>query len=95
MNTSLKTIIFNPKEVLGILDLRLMGYYNYIKQGIVHQNLSTYCRFELADTLCEQFNIFVNTMKKREKEEIQENVHGYIKAMKKITCQIEKYERNI
>ena len=30
-NSSLKTVIFNPKEMLGILDLRLVGYYK-IKQ---------------------------------------------------------------
>ena len=34
MNSGLETVIFNPKEMLGILDLRLMGYYK-IKQGIV------------------------------------------------------------
>ena len=68
-NTDLETVIFNPKEVIGILDLRLMGYYK-IKQGILQQNLSNYYRFESADTLCEQF---INTMKKREKEETQES----------------------
>ena len=26
-NSSLKTIIFDPKEMLGILDLRSVGYY--------------------------------------------------------------------
>ena len=38
-NSDWDTVIFNPKEILGILDLRLMGYYK-IKQGILHQNLS-------------------------------------------------------
>ena len=70
-NTGLETVIVNPKEVIGILDLRLMGYYK-MKQGILQQNLSKYYRFESADTLCEQFNKFINIMKKREKEEIQE-----------------------
>ena len=32
-------MIFNPKEMLGILDLRSMGYYK-IKQGILQQNLN-------------------------------------------------------
>ena len=27
MNSSSKTFIVNPKEALGILDLRLLGYY--------------------------------------------------------------------
>ena len=51
----LKTVIYDPKEMLRILDLRLMGYYR-IKQGILQQNVSKYYRFELADTLCEHFN---------------------------------------
>ena len=52
------TVIFDPKEMLWILDLRLVGYYK-IKQGILQQNLSKYYRFESADTLCEQFNKFL------------------------------------
>ena len=32
-NSSLEIVTFNPKEMLGILDLRLIGYYK-IKQGI-------------------------------------------------------------
>ena len=39
-NSSLETVIFDPK-MLGILDLRLVGYYK-IKQGILEQNLSKY-----------------------------------------------------
>ena len=44
-NSGLEMVIFNPKEMLGILDLRLMGYYK-IKQGILHHNLSKYYRFQ-------------------------------------------------
>ena len=36
-NSSLETIIFDPKEMLGILDLQLIGY-DKIKQGILQQN---------------------------------------------------------
>ena len=72
-NTVLETVMFNPIEVIRILDLRLMGYYK-INQGILQQNLSKYCRFESADALCEQFNKFINTMKKREKEEMEEKI---------------------
>ena len=64
----LERVIFDPKEMLGILDLRSMGYYK-IKQGILQQNLSTYYMFESADILCEQFNNFINTLKKERKEE--------------------------
>ena len=54
-NSSLDTVIFDPNELLGILDLTSLGYYK-IKQGILQQNLGKYYRFRSADTLCEQFN---------------------------------------
>ena len=62
-NSSLETDIFDPKEMLWILDLRLIRYYT-IKQGIMQQNLSKYFWFESADILCEQLNKFTNTLKK-------------------------------
>ena len=62
-NSGVETVIFDPEEMIGILDLRLMGYYK-IEKGILQQNLSKYYRFESADTLCEQFNKFINTFKK-------------------------------
>ena len=40
-NNGRDTIIFKPEEMLGILDLRSLGYYK-IKQGILQQNLSKY-----------------------------------------------------
>ena len=62
-NSGLETVMFDPKEMLGILDLRLMYYYK-VKQGILHQNVSKYYRIKSADTLCEQFNTFIITLKK-------------------------------
>ena len=50
--------------------MRLIGYYK-IKQGILQQNLSKYYSFKLADILREQFNKFINTLKK-EKEETKD-----------------------
>ena len=44
-NNGLDTIIFDPKEMIGILDLRSLGYYK-IKQDIKQQNLSKYYRLE-------------------------------------------------
>ena len=45
-----------------------MGSYK-IKQGILQKNLNKYYRLESADTLCEQFNNFINTLKKERKKE--------------------------
>ena len=71
-NNGLDTIIFDPKEMLAIIDLRSLGYYK-IKQGTLQQNLSKYYRFETADTWCEEFNKFINTLKKeRHSEESKE-----------------------
>ena len=52
--------------MIGIVNLRSLGYYK-IKQGILQQNLSKHYRFERVETLCEYFNTFVNTLKKRKR----------------------------
>ena len=74
-NCTIETVIFDPKEMLGILHLRWMGYYK-IKQGILQQNLSKYYKLESAYTLCEHFNRFINTLKKKERKKCKRNVHG-------------------
>ena len=67
VNNGKETIIFKPKEMIGIVDLRLLGYYK-IKQGILQQNLNKYYR------LCKYFNIFINILKKeREQTELKES----------------------
>ena len=70
-NSCFEMVIFDSKEMLGIQYLRSMGYYK-IKQGILQHNLSKYYRFKSADTLCEQFNRFINMLKKERKGETQE-----------------------
>ena len=73
INKGKDTMIFKPEEMLGIIDLRSLGYYK-IKQGILQQNLSRYYRFEKAEKLCEYFNKFVNTLKKeREQKSPRDN----------------------
>ena len=67
VNNGTDTIIFKPKEMIWIVDLRLLGYYK-IKQGILQLNLSKHFRFEKAGTLCEYFNKFVNTLKKERED---------------------------
>ena len=67
-NAGKDTMILNPKEMIGIVDIRSLGYYK-IKQGILQQNLSRYNKFEEASKLCEYFNRFVDTLKK-EREQV-------------------------
>ena len=66
VNNSIETIIFKPEEMIGIVDLRFLGYYK-IKQGILQQNLNKHYRFERAETLCKYFNKFI----KKEREQIE------------------------
>ena len=65
-NNMEETVIFEPKQMLGILDLRSLGYYK-IKQGILQHNLSKCYHFESAEKLCEEFKTLVNELKKDEK----------------------------
>ena len=58
-NNTQETVIFDPKEMIDILDLRSSGYYK-IRQGVLHQILSKCYHFESADRLCEEFNALVN-----------------------------------
>ena len=66
-NTGKDTMILKPEEMIGIVDIRSLGYY-IIKQGILHQNLSKYYRFEEAEKLCDYFNKFVDTLKKEREQ---------------------------
>ena len=88
-NSSLEIMIFDLKEMLGILDLRSIGYYK-VKQGILQENLSKYYRFESADILCEQFIKFINTLKK-EKEETKDKYPWLDQGDERRNIQTRKY----
>ena len=67
-NNMQETVMFDPTEMIGILDLRSLGYHK-IKQDVLEQNLSKHFHFESADAICKQFNRFVNLLKKEENSE--------------------------
>ena len=46
-----KTVTFDPTQMLGIIDLRSLGYCK-IKQGVLQQNLSHMYHFESAHEVC-------------------------------------------
>ena len=71
INSNLETLILNPREALGILDLRSLGYC-MIKQGIIQQKLSRFYKFESADEVCMQFNNLINTLRKEQKSDTGE-----------------------
>ena len=76
-NKGKDTMIFKPEEMIGIIDLRSLGYYK-IKQGILQQNLSKYYRFEKAEKLCKYFNRFVNTLKKEREQKSPEDNYPWL-----------------
>ena len=56
-----KAVVFHLKEMLGIIDLRSLGYYK-IKQGVFQQNLSCMYHFESVNEVCNQFNGLINSL---------------------------------
>ena len=46
-----KTVTFGWTEMIGVIDLRLLGFYK-IKQDILQEHLSKHYHFELADDIC-------------------------------------------
>ena len=77
MNNSQETMIFDPNQVLGILDLRSLGYYK-IKQGVLQQNLIKNYHFESVEKLCEEFNAIINERKKLEEKEIEKDKYLWL-----------------
>ena len=70
-NSTQQKVTFNLEHVVGIVDLRSLGYYK-IKQGVLQQNLSHY-HLESAENVCNQYNKLINTLRKEEQEA---RVHG-------------------
>ena len=62
-----EAVTSHPKEILGIIDLRSLGYYK-IKQGVLQQNLSCTHHYKSANEVCNQFNKLINTLREEEKE---------------------------
>ena len=60
-------MIFKQKEMIGVIGLRLLGYYK-INQGILQQNLNRYYKFVEAEKLCEYFNNFEKTLKEEREQ---------------------------
>ena len=64
-NKTDETVTFGRKEMIGVVDLRSLGFYK-IKQEILQEHLGRHYHFELADDICNQYNRFVNLMRKEE-----------------------------
>ena len=65
-NKTHKTVTFGQTERIGVVDLRSLGFYK-IKQEVLQEHLGKHYHFDL----CNQYNRFVNLMRKEE-----ENTEG-------------------
>ena len=88
-NNTQEMVIFEPKQMLGILDLRSLGHYK-IRQGVLQQNLSKCYHFESVGKLCEEFNTLVNDLKKHEKISEKEK-YPWLEDSDESTLQTERY----
>ena len=64
-NRTEETVTFGWTEMIGVIVLRSLGFYK-IKQELLQEHLSKHYHFELADDVCNQYNRFVNLMRKEE-----------------------------
>ena len=64
-NKAHKIVTFGRTDMMGILDLRSLGFYK-IKQEVLQEHLGRHYHFKLADNVCDQYNRFVNLMRKEE-----------------------------
>ena len=82
-----KTVTFNRTEMIGILDLKSLDFYK-IKQEVLQEHLGRHYHFKLADDVCDQYNRFVNLMRKE--EENSENKFPWLDDMDKRKCMTDR-----
>ena len=76
-NSTQDAVTFDPEDMLGIIDLRSLGYYK-IKQGVLQQNLTCMYHFESVNTVCDQFNRLINTLRKEEEKTNGTDKHPWL-----------------
>ena len=64
-NKTHETVTFGWTEMIGVIDVRSLGFYK-IKQEVLQEYLGKHYHFELTDDICNQYNRFVNLMRKEE-----------------------------
>ena len=60
-----KIVTFGQTEMIRVIDLRSLGFYK-IKQEVLQEHLGKHYHFKLADDVCNQYNRFMNLMRKEE-----------------------------
>ena len=64
-NKTHEAVTFGRMEMIGIVDLRSLGFYT-IKQEVLQEHLGRHYHFKLTGDICNQYNRFVNLMTKEE-----------------------------
>ena len=64
-NKTHETVTFGRTEIMGIVDLRPLGFYK-IKQEVLQEHLGRHYHFELEEDVCDQYTRFVILMRKEE-----------------------------
>ena len=64
-NTTHENVTFGQTETIGVVDLRSLGFCK-IKQEVLQEHFGRHYHFKLADDICNQYNRFVNLMRKEE-----------------------------
>ena len=72
-NNTNDVVVFDRQDMIGILDIRSLGYYKG-KPDMLQKHLGEQYHFKLAENICDQFNQFVNLLKKEE-ENPKEKYH--------------------
>ena len=65
-NTTHENVTFGRTEMIEVVDLRSLGFYK-MKQEVLQEHLGRRYHFELADNVCNQYNRFVNLIRKEDK----------------------------
>ena len=76
-NNTRETLIFDTRAMIGILDLRSLGYCE-IKQGVLQQNLNKYYHFEEVDKVCEEFNKLVEMVRQEEEKDSKKERYPWL-----------------
>ena len=74
MNNTSETVTFDKNNMIGILDLRSLGYYKVKQDYITERFGKTLYILILAEDVCAQFNRFVNLLKTRGRDPPKEKI---------------------
>ena len=86
-NKTHKTVNFRWTEMIGVVDLRSLGFYK-INQEVLQEHLSKHYHFKLANDVCNQYNRFVNLLRKE--EENSEGIYPWLEDTDKRKYMIDR-----